>query len=152
VTGGKGIAKTASVVKLPPAEEQAAREAKREQAPSGAEAERPQPTVTTDDLGTDSLQGVPVTVAKTTTIVPAGRSGNDAPITKTDETWTSPELKLVMKEQWNDPRTGERTVELVDFSRADPDSALFHAPKGYEVKSALENLKEMEEKLSAAQN
>ena len=33
-------------------------------------------------------------VVKTTTIVPAGRSGNDAPITKMHELWTSAELKL----------------------------------------------------------
>lgn len=157
VTGGKEIQKVATVVKLPSAEEQAAREAKRAAASptvaaSTEEATRPQPTVTTEDLGTDSLNGVPVTVSRTTTIVPAGRSGNDAPITKTHETWTSPDLQLVMKEQWNDPRTGERTIELVNFSRADPDSALFRAPRGYAVKSVMEGLKDLEEKLSAGQN
>jgi hypothetical protein len=156
VSGGKEIQKVATVVKLPSAEEQAAREAKRaaaaQAAAATAEANRPQPTVTTEDLGTDSLNGVPVTVSRTTTIVPAGRSGNDAPITKTHETWTSPDLKLVMKEQWTDPRTGERTVELVNFTRADPDSALFRAPRGYTVKSVMESLKDLEEKLSAGQN
>jgi hypothetical protein len=29
---------------------------------------------------------------------------------------------------------------------------LFHPPQGYEVKNALESLKELEEKMSAAQN
>jgi hypothetical protein len=152
VTGGREIQKVATVVKLPSAEEQAAREAKRATATSAAESNRPQPTVTTEDLGTDSLNGVPVTVSRTTTIVPAGRSGNDAPITKTDETWISPDLKLVIKEQWNDPRTGETTIELVNFSRADPDSALFRAPRGYSVKSVMESLKDLEEKLNAGQN
>jgi hypothetical protein len=152
MTGGKGIQKVASVVKLPTAEEQAAREAKMAAASSASEANRPQPTVTTEDLGTDSLNGIPVTVSRTTTIVPAGRSGNDAPITKTDETWTSPDLKLVMKEQWTDPRSGERTVELVNFSRADPDRGLFRAPRGYAVKSVMEGLKDMEETLGSARN
>jgi hypothetical protein len=151
MTGGK-IPKVATVVKLPSAEEQAAREARMAAAVSSSEANRPQPTVTTEDLGTDSLNGIPVTVSRTTTIVPVGRSGNDAPITKTDETWTSPDLKLVMKEQWNDPRSGERTVELVKFSRADPDGALFRAPRGYVVKSAMEGLKDLEETLGSAQN
>jgi hypothetical protein len=66
--------------------------------------------------------------------------------------WTSQDLKLVMKEQWEDPRSGERTIELEDFSRSEPDAALFRAPKGYAAKNALESLKELEAKLEAAQN
>jgi hypothetical protein len=116
------------------------------------ESMRPQPVITTEDLGVQTMQGLPVSDVKTTTVVPAGRSGNDAPITKTREVWTSQDLKLVMKEQWEDPRSGERTIELDDFSRAEPDAALFRAPKGYAVKSALESLKELEARLEAAQN
>jgi hypothetical protein len=65
---------------------------------------------------------------------------NDAPITKTREVWTSADLKLVMKEQWSDPRSGERTVELEEFSRAEPDPALFRAPQGYVVKDVAADL------------
>ena len=140
--------KTASVVKLPA--ERKPRVAA--QAQVGGDSTRPQPIVTTENLGMQTVQGLSVSDVRTTTIVPAGRSGNDAPITKTQEVWTSPELKLVMKEQWNDPRSGERTIELDNFSQAEPDPALFHPPQGYEVKSALESLKELEEKMSAAQN
>jgi hypothetical protein len=89
---------------------------------------------------------------RTTTVVPAGRAGNDAPITKTHEVWTSQDLKLVMKQQTEDPRTGVTTVELEEFSRAEPDPALFRVPPGYAVKSVLQSLKELEEKLSPAQN
>jgi hypothetical protein len=145
-TGPKAI-KTASVVKLP-----AERNSRAAQARVEGDSTRPQPIVTTEDLGIQTVQSLPVSDVRTTTIVPAGRSGNDAPITKTQEVWTSPELKLVMKEQWNDPRSGERTIELNNFSQAEPDPALFHPPQGYEVKSALESLKELEEKMSAAQN
>jgi len=113
---------------------------------------RPQPIITTEDLGNDTLQNLPVSVVKTTTIVPAGRSGNDAPITKTHEVWTSPDLKLVMKEQWEDPRTGERTLSLEKFSRADPDPALFRPPADYTVKNLKQSLQELEEKLNATQN
>jgi hypothetical protein len=110
---------------------------------------RPQPVVTTENLGTVMLQGVPVTDVRTTTVVPVGRAGNDAPITKTHEVWTSQDLKLVMKQQTEDPRTGVTTVELEEFSRAEPDPALFRVPPGYAVKSVLQSLKELEEKLSA---
>jgi hypothetical protein len=113
---------------------------------------RPQPVVTTENLGTVMLQGLPVTDVRTTTVVPVGRAGNDAPITKTHEVWTSQDLKLVMKQQTEDPRTGVTTVELEEFSRAEPDPKLFRVPPGYVVKTVLQSLKELEEKLSAVQN
>lgn len=147
VTGPKAN-KLASVVKIPTEKSAAAKPA-----PAKVTQDtRPQPVITTEDLGNDTLQGLPVSVVKTTTIVPAGRSGNDAPITKTLEVWTSPDLKLVMKEQWEDPRSGERTISLEKFSRADPDAALFRPPTGYTVKDLKQSLQELEEKLNATQN
>jgi hypothetical protein len=113
---------------------------------------RPQPIVTVEDLGMDSLQGIAVSVQKTTTIVPAGRSGNDKPITKTHEVWASPDLKLVLKEEWNDPRTGTKTVELQNLSRSDPNPALFRPPPGYAVKNSNQGLKNLEEILVQNQN
>jgi len=114
---------------------------------------RPQPVVTRETLAPETIDGLPVTVVKTTTVVPAGRAGNDAPITKTQETWTSEDLKLVMKEEWTDPRMGVRTISLEKFSRAEPDAALFRAPADYQVKDAKETLKELAETLNeAAQN
>jgi hypothetical protein len=113
---------------------------------------RLQPVVTTEDLGTVMLQGLPVTDVRTATVVPIGRAGNDAPITKTHEVWTSQDLKLVMKQQTEDPRTGMTTVELEEFSRAEPDAKLFRVPPGYAVKTVLQSLKELEEKLSVAAN
>jgi hypothetical protein len=147
VTGPKAN-KVASVVKIPPEKSTTAKAA-----PTQIHQDnRPQPIITTEDLGTDSLQGLPVSVVKTTTIVPAGRSGNDAPITKTHEVWTSTDMKLVLKEQWEDPRTGERTVSLERLERADPDTALFHPPAGYTVKDVMQSLKDLEEKLNQTQN
>ena len=113
---------------------------------------RPLPIVTTEDLPPETLQGIQVSVVRKTTVVPAGRSGNDAPITKTLQTWTSPELRLLLKEQWDDPRSGERVVELDDLSRSEPDAALFRPPSDYVVKSVLQSLRELEEQLSATQN
>jgi hypothetical protein len=151
VSGAEGRPKTASVFKMPAVQEQgAARVPLRSENPS--KDSRPQPIVTVADLGTQSIQGLEVSERRTTTIVPPGRSGNSAPITKTYEVWTSPDLQLVVKQQWSDPRSGERTVELENISRADPDPALFRAPPGYQVKDAVQSLKELEEKLSATQN
>jgi hypothetical protein len=147
MTGPKAQ-KVASVVKVPQGKKQEAAPVQARAANDG----RPQPVVTTEDLGVQMVQGVPVSDVKTTTVVPAGRAGNDAPITKTREVWTSADLKLVMKEQWSDPRSGVRTIELANFSRAEPDAALFRAPQGYVVKDLQESLKEIEAKLEASQN
>jgi hypothetical protein len=146
---GPDTNKSATVAKIPPVEKSSMAK------PASAQANednRPQPITTTEYLGTDILGGLPVSAFKTTTIVPAGRSGNDAPITKTHEVWTSSDMKLVMKEQWEDPRTGERTIALEKFSRADPDPSLFRPPADYTVKSVIETLKDLEAKLSAFQN
>jgi hypothetical protein len=147
MTGPKAQ-QVASVVKIP----QGKRAESAAQTPAANEATRPQPVVTTENLGMQMVHDVQVSDVRTTTVVPVGRSGNDAPITKTVEVWTSTDMKLVMKEQWEDPRRGERTVELEDFSRAEPDPALFRAPQGYVVKTAMESLKELEDKLGASQN
>jgi hypothetical protein len=146
MSGVPNQARVASLIKVPAP---GTRDAPPEKNP--AEDHRPQPIITTENLGTKTIQGVETTGKRTTTVVPVGRSGNSAPITKTYEVWTSAEMGLVVRQVWNDPRYGQRTVELKDLSRVDPDAALFRPPPGYAVKDAVESLKELEEKLEASQ-
>ena len=61
-------------------------------------------------------------------------------------------MKLVLKQTWEDPRTGEEVVQLEKLSRAEPKAALFHPPADYQTQSALESLKAMMSKLEAAQD
>lgn len=88
VTGARDAKKVAAVVKLPthpkPATPTGAtsEEMKRREE---VEAKRPQPVVRTEELGAQSMEGLTVAGLRMTTIVPVGRSGNDAPITKTHE-------------------------------------------------------------------
>ena len=138
--------KVASLIKMP-APGKDASPAPAEKNP--AEDHRPQPIITTEDLGAKTIQGLETTGKRTTTIVPVGRSGNSAPITKTYEVWTSADMGLVVKQVWTDPRYGERTVELKDLTRGAPDAALFRPPAGYTVKDAVESLRELEQKLEA---
>jgi hypothetical protein len=69
---GPKMQKTATVAKIPtdrkPAVETAPRQMKSDT--------RPQPVVTTEDLGSQMVEGVPVSDVRTTTVVPVGRSGN----------------------------------------------------------------------------
>ena len=141
---GGNSPKIAYVSKLPEKEPREAAPARMEGAGSG----RPQPIITTEELPVTMIDNLPMKVVKTTTIVPAGRSGNDAPITKVHELWTSEALKLTFMEQWDDPRTGVRTVGLANFSRSEPDAALFQPPAGYQLKDAKEAAKEAVQKLA----
>jgi hypothetical protein len=148
LSGASNTPKTASVFKIAgtPQSTTAVRKA------DPTEAGRPQPVITTENLGKQSLQGLEISGERTTTVVPAGRSGNSAPITKTHEVWTSGDLHLVVKQKWKDPRYGERRVELEKISREQPDQGLFHAPPGYELRSASQTLREFLDKLDAMQN
>jgi hypothetical protein len=64
---------------------------------------------------------------------PVGAIGNDRPITTITETWTSPELKMVILSKDSDPRNGESTTRLTNVTRAEPDPSLFQIPADYEI-------------------
>jgi hypothetical protein len=97
--------------------------------------------VRTEDLGTQSIEGVLVTGKRVTTTLATGKVGNDRPIVVVHEEWRSPALKIVVKTVDTDPRTGEQTMELQGLSRADPDPSLFQPPAGYEVKDMAQLMK-----------
>lgn len=99
--------------------------------------------VTHEDLGQQSIEGLLVTGKRTTTVIPMGKIGNDRPITVTDEVWTTPELGIIVKQIDNDPRTGERTMELTGVTKAEPDKALFQVPPGYKVQDMAEMMKKL---------
>jgi hypothetical protein len=99
---------------------------------SASQAGSERPGVTTEDLGSQVVEGVPVTGVRTVTILPAGYSGNNGQIKITREVWSSAEMKLVMNVVTIDPRVGETTSGLENFSRK-PDATMFRPPDGYEV-------------------
>jgi hypothetical protein len=88
---------------------------------------------TTEDLGSQTMQGITVSGTRTTRTIPKGQIGNDAPITVVTEVWTSPELKTVVYSKRTDPRMGEQTFQLTNISRSEPDPLLFTVPQGFTV-------------------
>jgi hypothetical protein len=94
----------------------------------------PSPAPQIENLGIQTINGVAAQGSRVTRIIPAGRQGNDQPITITSETWRSTELKLVIRSINNDPRSGVTTIELTDIQQGEPDPALFQVPEGYTVK------------------
>lgn len=89
--------------------------------------------VNTEDLGTQTMDGVLVTGTRTTKTIPVGRIGNEKPISIVIEVWASPELKTVVMSTRSDPRMGEQTFRLTNIVRAEPDASLFTVPSDFKV-------------------
>ena len=96
-------------------------------------AENDPTNTSTEDLGSQTMQGVTVTGTRTTHTIPKGQIGNDAPISIVTEVWTSPELQTVAYSKRTDPRMGEQTFQLTNITRSEPDSSLFTVPAGFTV-------------------
>ncbi len=92
-----------------------------------------QAQATTDDLGSQTMEGVLVNGTRTTRTIPAGQIGNDAPIKIVTEVWTSPDLKTVVYSKRSDPRMGEQTFQLKNIVRSEPDPSLFFVPAGFTI-------------------
>ncbi len=94
---------------------------------------------TTEDLGTQNMEGLQVTGVRTTRTIPAGEIGNEKPIVIVTEVWTSPDLKTVVYSKRSDPRMGEQTFKLTNITRAEPDASLFTVPADFKVTDGPQN-------------
>lgn len=89
--------------------------------------------VKTEDLGTQTVEGVSAKGTRKTITIPAGQVGNDQPINIVNETWYSPELQLTVMSKRNDPRMGETEFRMTNIQRVEPDASLFQAPPGVDI-------------------
>jgi len=94
----------------------------------------PLENVRTSDLGHQTLDKIDLVGTRLVTTIPVGKIGNEQPIEVTHEVWGSPELQLTFKESDQDPRAGNRTLEITHITREEPDASLFEVPAGYTVK------------------
>ena len=97
----------------------------------GAPHSRPNMAATTVDLGTQVIAGVNAQGKRVTRAIAAGAEGNDKEIDIVTETWTAPDLQIVVMSKTSDPRFGERVYQLTNITRAEPDPSLFVVPAGY---------------------
>ena len=86
-----------------------------------------------EDLGSQTMEGVIVNGVRTTHTIPAGQIGNDRPITIVTEVWTSPDLKTVVYSKRSDPRMGEQTFRLTNIVRTEPNPSLFTVPADFKI-------------------
>ena len=88
---------------------------------------------TTEDLGSQTMEGVLVNGTRTTHTILTGQIGNDAPIKIVTEVWASPDLKTVVYSKRGDPRMGEQTFQLKNIVRDEPDPSLLFVPVGFTI-------------------
>ena len=105
-------------------------------------AEQPRRTVpealqlksSTEELGTETMEGLAVKGKRISATFPVGSQGNDRPITMTSEIWTSQELKIPVLEKITDPRNGETIKRLTNIELSEPSADLFRVPADYQIR------------------
>ena len=90
--------------------------------------------VTSESLGSRSIEGVTAEGTRTTSTIAAGVIGNVLPIEVVTERWYSRELQMAVLISRRDPRTGDSVYRLRNIVRSEPPSDLFTVPSDYQVR------------------
>jgi len=91
------------------------------------------PETTRENIGSDSIEGLPVRGLRVNQTYPSGALGNDRPLTIVTEYWYSDDLKINLLTKRTDPRYGVQTVRVTELVRQEPDAALFAIPDEFKV-------------------
>ena len=87
----------------------------------------------TENLSPGILAGLQVEGVRTTWTIPDKRT-----ITVSSEVWISHEMKIIVRQITNDPRSGRSITELISVDRSNPHPALFQPPPDYHIKDFAE--------------
>jgi hypothetical protein len=90
--------------------------------------------ITTESLGSRSIEGVMAEGTRTTSTIPAGAIGNLMPIEVVSERWYSRDLQMPVLISRKDPRSGDSVYRLRNIVKAEPPADLFTIPSDYEVR------------------
>jgi len=88
---------------------------------------------TVEQLGTKEMNGLQVVGVRKTHTTPA-HNANGKPFVSTVETWTSPELKIVVMMQTQTSNGDRHLTKLENLVGSEPNAALFQVPAGYSVR------------------
>jgi|HubBroStandDraft_4_1064222.scaffolds.fasta_scaffold42112_2 hypothetical protein len=89
--------------------------------------------VKTEELGTQTMDGLTVQGKRITRTIAAGQIGNEHQLQVVTEVWYSQDLQTTVMSTTTDPRTGVSTYKLSNISRAEPDASLFQVPADYKL-------------------
>jgi hypothetical protein len=98
-------------------------------------------SVSRENLGTDTIDGLSVTGTRETLTIGAGVEGNNQPLLITEESWYSAELEVNLSVTRKDPREGTVAIRVVDLSCSEPDPVLFQVPTGFVVEDHRQSAK-----------
>jgi TonB family protein len=91
------------------------------------------PEISRENIGTDSIQGIPVRGVRVSQTYAAGALGNDRPLKIVTEYWFSEELKINLLTTRTDPRFGVQTVRVTELARQEPEPSLFAISPEYKL-------------------
>jgi len=100
---------------------------------TGGRAQVTKLAVSSEDLGTQEMEGVNAQGTRRTETIPAGAIGNEKPLVVTSDRWFSPDLQITLKSVRNDPRMGQTSVTVSNLNRSEPDPSLFQVPPDYTI-------------------
>lgn len=86
-----------------------------------------------ENLGQQSIGGLPTTGTREITTISPGTVGNDKEITLSREFWYSPDLQTNLTVTRKDPSEGTVDIHLNVLSRDEPDPSVFVIPANYTV-------------------
>ena len=86
-----------------------------------------------ENLGDQTIEGIRAHGTRVSRVIPAGKMGNEKPITVTSERWFSSDLKEDVITKHDDPWAGELKTEFKNVSTAEPDPSLFTVPADYRM-------------------
>jgi len=93
-------------------------------------------TLKKEDLGTQTINGIPAQGTRYTRTIPAGQMGNASAILIVTEQWYSTDLQVIVKSTRSDPRFGQTTYTLTNIQRTEPAASLFVVSSDYTVTQA----------------
>jgi hypothetical protein len=86
-----------------------------------------------ENIGNQSINGLDTIGTRETLTIQPGTIGNDQLLTESREFWYAPDLQINMTVTRKDPRNGTQLLQLINFSRSEPDPSVFDLPAGYHV-------------------
>lgn len=91
------------------------------------------PETTRVQIGTDTMEGLPVRGTRVSQTYATGALGNDRPLTIVTEYWFSAELRINLLTKRSDPRHGVQTVRVTELVREEPDAGMFAVGDEYKI-------------------
>ena len=102
-------------------------------APANSQPDRRYIQQRTETLPPQVIAGLYAEGVLRTSITSAGTQGNDHDLITTQETWTSPDTGIQLRNLTVGPPFGKIGAEMTSIQFVAPDPAVFKAPEGYEV-------------------